>query len=384
MVARRHRMDGHQHENMDQPIPMSSADLDDSDVEAVVEVLRSGRLAIGPKSEEFERLLAGYLGVGHVVAVSSGTAALHLIVKALGIGPGQEVLLPSFSFAASANAVLYEGAVPVFVDIEPETYNIDPTDLERKITSRSTAIMAVDIFGHPAEWHEILSIAEKHGLKVIDDSCEALGAEYKGAKLGGFGDAATFAFYPNKQMTTGEGGVVATDNQDIARLCLSMRNQGREYKGGWLAHERLGFNYRMDEMSAALGVSQLRRLETFVAKRERVAGLYAERLRNVDGIRLPAVRPDVRVSWFAYVVTLREGLDRDRIITALDSEGIPVREYFPPLHLQPYLRGRFGVNSEDLPVTESVARRTIALPFHNNMTVEQVERVVNALVLAVG
>jgi perosamine synthetase len=367
-----------------QRVPLALPDLDESDVQAVVEVLRSGRLALGPRAEEFERLICEYVGVEHAVAVSSGTAALHLIVRALGIGPGDEVLVPSFTFAASVNVILYEGAAPVFVDVDPETYCLDPGDLERKITPRTKAVMAVDVFGHPADWDAVLKIAERHGLKVIDDSCEALGAEYKGKKVGRFGDAAAFAFYPNKQITTGEGGIVVTSDEEIARLCRSMRNQGRGEMGAWLEHERLGFNYRLDEMSAALGVSQFRRLESFLAKREQVAGWYTERLAGRDWVRPPVVKPYVRMSWFVYVVTLAEGVDRDGVVRALEEEGIPCRGYFSPIHLQPYIRERYGPREGELPITESVARRTIALPFHNNLRLDEVEFVVDALERAVA
>jgi len=364
---------------MAERIPMSAPDITEEDVQAVTEVVRSGRLALGPKTEEFESLIAQYVGTKYAVAVSSGTAALHLIVKALGLGPGDEVLVPSFTFVASANVILYEGATPVFVDIEPDTYNLDPEDLERKVTPRTKAVMVVDVFGHPAEWDEILRISEKHGLKVIDDSCEALGAEYKGRKLGQFGDAAAFAFYPNKQMTTGEGGIIVTDDPEIARLCRSMRNQGRGEMGSWLEHERLGYNYRMTEMSAALGVSQLKRIETLLAKRERVARMYTERLAGLDWVRPPMVRPYVRMSWFVYVVTLAEGLDRDPVMEALAEEGIPTRGYFSPVHLQPYIRERLGTKEGMLPVTESVAKRTIALPFHSNLTEDEVDLVLETL-----
>ena len=360
-------------------VPMSAPDISEEDVQAVAEVVRSGRLALGPKTEEFERLVAEYVGVKHAVAVSSGTAALHLIVKALGIGPEDEVLVPSFTFVASVNVILYEGATPVFVDIEPDTYNLDPEDLERRITPRTKAIMVVDVFGHPAEWDEISRIAEKYGLKVIDDSCEALGAEYKGKKLGQFGDVAAFAFYPNKQMTTGEGGMIVTNDDHVAKLCRSLRNQGRGEMGSWLEHERLGYNYRMTEMSAALGVSQFRRVEELLAKRERVARMYTERLSELEWIRTPVVRPYVRMSWFVYVVTLAEGMHRDPVMKALAEEGIPTRGYFSPVHLQPYIRKRLGIKEGMLPVTESVARRTIALPFHGNMTEAEVDMVVEAL-----
>lgn len=360
-------------------VSMSAPEINESDEQAVLEVLRSGRLALGPKAVEFEHAIEEYVGVRHVVAVSSGTAALHLIVKALGIGPGDEVIVPSFTFAASVNVLLYEGAMPVFADVEPETYNIDPLDVERKIGPRTKAILAVDVFGHPAEWDAILEVASRHGLRVIDDSCEALGAKYKGRMLGQFGDAAAFAFYPNKQITTGEGGVIVTNDDSIAKLARSLRNQGRGEMGAWLEHERLGYNYRMDEMSAALGVSQLRRIEEFLAKRERVARWYTERLKNIPGVRPPVVKPHVRMSWFVYVVTLDEGLDREPVMRAMEEQGIPTRGYFSPVHLQPYMRERFGYRGGELPVTESVARRTIALPFHNNLTLEEVEMVVDAL-----
>jgi perosamine synthetase len=362
---------------------MSAPEIDESDEQAVLEVLRSGRLALGPKAEEFEQAIAEYVGVKHAVAVSSGTAALHLIVKAVGIGPGDEVIVPSFTFAASVNVLLYEGATPVFADVEPDTYNIDPWHVERKVGPRTKAIVVVDAFGHPAEWDAILDLANRRGLRVIDDSCEALGARYKGRMLGQFGDAAAFAFYPNKQITTGEGGVVVTNDENIARLARSLRNQGRGEMGAWLEHERLGYNYRMDEMSAALGLSQLRRIEEFLEKRARVASWYTQRLEGVPGVRPPVVKPHVRMSWFVYVVTLEEGLAREPVMKAMEDMGIPTRGYFSPVHLQPYMRERFGYRGGELPVTESVARRTIALPFHNNLTPEEVETVVEGLRVAV-
>lgn len=364
-------------------LSMSAPEIDESDEQAVLDVLRSGRLALGSKAAEFEHAIAEYVGVRHAVAVSSGTAALHLIVKALGIGPGDEVVVPSFTFAASVNVLLYEGATPVFADIEPETYNIHPSDVERKVSPWTKAILGVDVFGHPAEWDAILEIANRNGLRVIDDSCEALGAKYKGCMVGQFGDAAAFAFYPNKQITTGEGGVIVTNHESIAKLARSLRNQGRGEMGAWLEHDRLGYNYRMDEMSAALGVSQLRRIEQFLAKRARVATWYTERLQNVAGVRPPVVKPHVRMSWFVYVVTLEEGLDRDPVMKAMEAEGIPTRGYFSPIHLQPYIRERFGYRGGELPVTESVVRRTIALPFHNNLTLEEVDMVVEALKQAI-
>lgn len=364
---------------MKERIPMASADLDDTDIEAVLDVLRTGRLALGPKIIEFERAMADYIGTRHAVAVNSGTAALHLIVKALALGAGDEVLVPSFTFAASVNAFLYEGATPVFVEIDRDTYNLDPADLERRITPRTRAIMAVDVFGHPADWDQLQRIAEQYDLKIIDDSCEALGASYKGIKLGRFGSASAFAFYPNKQITTGEGGIIVTDDDQLAGLCRSLANQGRGQMGAWLEHERLGYNYRIDEMSAALGASQLRRLDEFLMKRASVARRYSERLARFDWVRPPVVKADVCMSWFVYVVTLADGLDRDAVMRQMEARGVPVRGYFSPVHLQPYIRERFGYESGALPVTESIARRTIALPFHNNLSDAHIEEVVAVL-----
>ncbi len=320
-------------------IPMSSADINDADIQAVVDVIRSGRLALGPQAEEFERLVADYVGVPHAVTVSSGTAALHLIVRALGLGPGDEVLVPSFTFAASVNALLYEGATPVFVDIEPETYNLDPQDVAAKVTPRTRAIMAVDVFGHPVAWDPLLEIADRYALYIIDDSCEALGAMYKGRKIGAFGDAAAFAFYPNKQMTTGEGGIIVTARDDVARLARSMRNQGRGAMGAWLEHVRLGYNYRMTEMSAALGVTQFQRLESFLAQRAQVAQAYTARLQALDRVRPPVVKPHVRMSWFVYVITLAEDLQRDAVIQGPGRPGCTQSRLLCP-HPHPTLHSR--------------------------------------------
>jgi perosamine synthetase len=364
---------------MHEMISMSAPDIDDQDIEAVIGVLRSGRLSIGPKTEAFEDAISRYIGVQHAVAVSSGTAALHLIVKALGLGPGDEVLVPSFTFAASINVLFYENVTPVFCDIEDLTYNLDPFLLEEKITPRTKAILAVDVFGHPAEWESISAIAAKHNLLVIDDSCEALGAEYAGRRVGQFGNAAAFAFYPNKQITTGEGGVLVTNDSEIARIARSLRNQGRGEMGSWLEHERLGFNYRMDEMSAALGLSQLQRIETFLAKRQRVADWYSSRLRDVLHVRTQIVRPHVRMSWFVYVITFDEEVNRNAIVDVLREREIPVRGYFSPAHLQTYIAGRHDCRIGELPITESVARRTLALPFHNRLGIEAVDKVVEAL-----
>jgi perosamine synthetase len=359
---------------------MSSADLDDSDLQAVLAVIRSGRLALGPEIESFERELAAYVGVEHAVAVSSGTAALHLIVRALGIGPGDEVLVPSFTFAASVNAILFEGARPVFVEAEADTYNLDVADLEARITPRTRAILAVDVFGHPADWDGLQRVAERHGLLLIDDCCEAIGAAYRGRRLGGFGAAGAFAFYPNKQMTTGEGGVVVTNDRRVAELCRSCANQGRSAMGSWLQHDRLGHNYRLGELAAALGRSQLARLDRFIERRARVAQGYAEGLAALlPQVRPPVVRPEVRMSWFVYVVTLPEGCDRDRTMAGMEREGVPCRGYFAPIHTQPYIRDRFGDLAGTLPRTEAIARRTLALPFHNSLEPDEIEQVLAVL-----
>ncbi|MEM9291892.1 MAG: DegT/DnrJ/EryC1/StrS family aminotransferase [Acidobacteriota bacterium] len=361
------------------PLTMSFPDIDETDIAAVVEVLRSGRLSLGPRQEAFEEAMAEFAGVRHAVAVSSGTAALHLMVRGLGIGPGDEVLVPSFTFVASVTPILFEGATPVFVDVEDDTCNLDPVDCARHITPRTKAIMVVDAFGHPAPWTQLEALAAEHDLLLLDDCCEALGARYGDRPLGSLGAAGAFAFYANKQMTTGEGGILVTDDDDLAIACRSLRNQGRSAMGQWLAHERLGYNYRMSELAAALGCTQLARLPQFLQQRQRVADLYHQRLQGISGLRPPQARPGVTMSWFVYVIQLEEGRDRDAVIRALAEEGVPSRAYFSPIHRQPFILERFGDLSADLPRTESLARRTIALPFHNRMTEDQVDRVSEAL-----
>jgi perosamine synthetase len=360
-------------------IPMALPDITAQDVEAVSAVVRSGRLALGERITAFERAMAGYIGVEHAVAVNSGTSALHLIVKSLGLGPRDEVLVPSFTFAASVNAILYEGAKPVFVEMNPDTLNLDVGDLEHRITHRTRAIMAVDVFGLPADWAGLARIAKRYGLALIDDCCEGLGAEYSGRKLGCFGQAGALAFYPNKQITTGEGGMIVTNDGDLAILARSYANQGRGAMGAWLNHDRIGYNYRMDEMSAALGLSQLGRIEEILAKRDRVAAMYTARLAAIPEVEAPRSFPSFRRSWFVYVVTLAEGLQRDWTILGMETEGVPARGYFAPIHTQPYIRQRFGNLSGSLPITEAMARRTLALPFHSNMTQAEIDHVVAVL-----
>jgi perosamine synthetase len=358
---------------------MAHPDLAPEDVAAVAQVARSGRLSLGPMAPAFEQAMARYVGVGHAVAVSSGTAALHLIVKALGIGPRDEVLVPSFTFASSVNAILYEGARPVFVEMDPATFNLDVADLERRITHRTKAIMAVDVFGVPADWAGLARIADRYRLLLIDDCCEALGAVYQGRRIGSFGQAGAFAFYPNKQITTGEGGMIVTDRADLAALARSYANQGRGAMGAWLEHDRIGYNYRLNEMSAALGLSQLGRIGELLARREKVAAMYSERIKGMADVAGPGPCPEGRRSWFVYVVTLAPGFDRDRVIRRMAAQGVPARGYFAPIHTQPYIRERFGDLSGSLPITEAMAQRTLALPFHNHMTEGEIDRVLAVL-----
>ncbi len=363
-------------------IPLARPDITEHEIQAVVKVLRTPYLSLGPKLGEFEQKIALYAGVRHAVAVNSGTSALHLIVRALGLTEGDEVITTPFSFVASSNCLLFERVRPVFVDIDPQTLNIDVHQIPPKITEKTKAILAVDVFGHPADWDELERIAQKYKIKLIEDSAEALGAEYKGHKAGSFGDAAVFAFYPNKQITTGEGGVILTNSDEIARLCRSLRNQGRGEGNEWLQHERLGYNYRLSEINCALGIAQLERLEEILRKRERVAQMYNERLQEIQGVRIPYVAPYVKISWFVYVIRLGEEYtqaDRDRILKELCAHGIGCSNYFSPIHLQPFYRELFGYKPGDFPVTESVAARTIALPFYNNLTEAQVDYVVTTL-----
>jgi perosamine synthetase len=366
-------------------IQMSAPDIDNDDIEMVVKVLRSGRLSIGPFVEEFERRFADYVGTEYAVAVSSGTAGLHLCICAAGIGAGDEVITTPFSFVASANCVLYERAKPVFADIDERSLNIDPQQAVAAVSDRTRAILPVHIFGRPSALTELGTICRRHNLALIEDACEALGAQYRGSKVGGFGDAAVFGFYPNKQMTMGEGGVIATNNREWDVKLRSLRNQGRDEMGTWLRHESLGFNYRLNEMSAALGVSQLSRIDQLLERRNRVAAMYSGRLQDVPGLALLGpVDANSRLSWFVFIVRLEKGISRSKVIQYLKDRGIPTRVYFPPIHLQPYFVDRFGYREGDFPIAERVARSTLALPFHANMSEADIEQVAAALKLAVN
>jgi len=364
-------------------IPLARPDITKLERKAVLKVLRTPYLSLGPKLEEFEEKIAKFAGVKYAIAVNSGTSALHLIIRALGIKKGDEVITTPFSFIASANCILYERAKPIFVDIDDKTLCIDPSKIEKAITKRTKAILAVDVFGHPADWDKIMKIAKKYKLKVIEDSAEALGSKYKGKKCGSFGDAAIFAFYPNKQITTGEGGMVLTNDKKIANLCRSITNQGRRVKNGkWLEHIRLGYNYRMSEICAAIGIAQLFRIRKILKKREKVAKMYNEKLKDFSEIELPYVASNVKMSWFVYVIRLTKKYsqrDRNEIIEKMAQKGIQCGNYFQPIHLQPFYREKFGYKPGDFPICESISQRTIALPFYNDLKEKEIDYIVNSL-----
>ena len=360
-------------------IPLARPDVGDRELELVTQVLRSDVLALGPFAPRFEAAIAAIAGRREGVACSSGTAGLHMGVRALGIGEDDEVITTPFSFVASANCLLYERAVPRFVDIEEDSLGLDPDLIEQAATDRTRAVLPVHVFGRPCRIEAIDAVARRRGWRVIEDACEGLGSSVGGRPLGSFGDVAVFAFYPNKQITTGEGGMLVTDDPDLADTMRSLRNQGRDTDGTWLRHVRLGYNYRLDEMSAALGVAQVDRLAELRAGRARVAAAYESALGGEDWLRLPEAGPGEAVDWFVYVVRLAEGIDRDHVMARLGEQGIPARPYFSPLHLQPYFRSAFGFAPGDFPVTERVAASTLALPFSSRHTDDEVDRVAAAL-----
>jgi perosamine synthetase len=366
---------------MPKPIPLSQPDITRLEIDAVIDVLDSPVLSIGPRVEEFERLCAQVAGRRHGIAVSSGTCGLHLAMLAAEIGPGDEVITTPFSFVASTNCILYVGATPRFVDIEPRALNLDVSRLESAITPRTRAIVAVEAFGHPGGMPEIEAIARKHGLILIEDCCEGFGGKIDGRPIGSFGTAGVFGFYPNKQITTGEGGMIVTDDDQVARVCRSLRNQGRDTMS-WLAHQRLGFNYRLSELNAALGVAQVKRLDSILERRRQVAGEYMTRLMDNRFLILPNVDDLASMSWFVFVVRLNDLFapdDRDEVIRNLRAEGIGCSNYFPPIHLQPYIREKLGTREGDFPVCEHVAGRTLALPFFTKLSRFDVARVCSTL-----
>ena len=397
---------------------MSSPDLTDVEIAAVNDVLRTRYLSIGPQLEGFEQAVALYLGAAHAVGVNSGTSGLHLAVIAAGVGDGSYtnrdgradlVITTPFSFVASANCILYQRAIPIFVDVDPATGNIDPDQVaeaaddltggehsarrwlppavrdSHPVLGRLKAILPIHTFGQPAHMDPILEVGARHQLTVIEDACEALGAEYRGRKAGTLGDAAVFAFYPNKQMTTGEGGMIVTRDEAWADLFRSLRNQGRDVFDAWLNHSRLGYNYRLDELSAALGRAQVGRIEEMLARREQVANWYNERLAGVELVERPHVAPTTsRMSWFVYVVRVKSPASRNDVMQALAGEGIPTRRYFSPIHLQPFYREHFGYQRGDFEVTELLGDVSLALPFSGVMSESQVDQVCDGLRVAVG
>ncbi len=370
-------------------IPLSQQDITEQEISAVNDVLRSNALSLGPKLPEFEEKVAKFVGVKHAIAVNSGTSGLHLCVRSLGIKDDDEVITTPFSFIASANCILFDRAKPVFVDIDKTTLNIDVTKIEAAITQRTKAILPVHVFGLPADMSAIMKIAKKHNLHVIEDSCEAIGATIDGVQAGAIADCGTFAFYPNKQMTTGEGGIIVTDNDNIDKLAKSMRNQGRDEGMGWLAHTRLGYNYRISDINCALGVVQIERINEILAARDNVAKIYKKVLsKKMPEIILPCENSNGLIrSWFVYVVQLPHNYSeeqRNSIINYLRKRGIGCNCYFPPIHLQPFYKNLFGYKEGDFPITECVSKRSIALPFFNKLSEENIQIVVQELKNAIA
>jgi perosamine synthetase len=367
-------------------IPLARPSLGAREEDLVLDVLRSGRLSLGPRLAEFEGAFARYLGVERASAVSSGTAGLHLAVRAAGIERGDHVVTTPFSFVASANCAVYEGATPVFCDIDPRTLNIDPAAAHAAVTDRTVGVLPVHVFGYPADLPALERLAEARGLWIVEDACEALGGRHAdGAAVGARGNLAVFAFYANKQMTTGEGGIVVCPIEAHKERIDSERNQGRAPDMGWLDHDRLGFNYRLPDVACALGIAQLERLDELLAARADAAALYGETLAEVEGLALPC--PDAggnERGWFVYVVQLPPAVDRDRVIAGLRERGIDSKPYLPAIHLMTYYRERFGHREGEFPICEDVAARSLALPFFPEMTDGQVERVAAALARVLG
>ncbi|HEV2973391.1 MAG TPA: DegT/DnrJ/EryC1/StrS family aminotransferase [Solirubrobacteraceae bacterium] len=370
----------------DEPIPLAKPVLGEAEERAVIEVLRSGQLSLGPKLDQFERKFAERIGAPYASAVSSGTAGLHLALRAVGVEPGDEVVTSPFSFVASANAIVYCGATPVFADIDPVTLNLDPAAAEAAITPRTKAILPVHIFGYPADMPAFEAITQRHGLALVEDACEALGARHAdGNAVGGRGNPSVFGFYANKQMTTGEGGMITLGDASVKERIDSERNQGRAPNMDWLDHDRLGFNYRLSEIACSLGIAQLDRLDQLLAARARVADLYREALADVDGLELPCpdARGDVR-GWFVFVVQLPDGIGREHTVRSLAAAAIQSKPYLPAIHLMSFYRERFNFARGAFPVCENVARRSLALPFFPAMREEHVGRVARVLGPTVG
>jgi perosamine synthetase len=376
---------------MNVKVPLSNPDIGKHERKAVKKVLKTPYLSLGPKLEEFENVMAQYAGVKHAAAMSSGTAVLHCIIKGLGIGKGNYMLTTPFSFVATANCLLYEGAEPIFVDIDENTYNITPENVERVYLSlpdakkkRVKGVIYVDVFGVPADGFGFEDLAKKHGFHIIEDSAEALGSSQRGRRCGSFGDAGLFAFYPNKQITTGEGGMLVTDNNELAARAKSLRNQGRDAEAGWLQHARLGYNYRISDINCVLGIAQMQRLDEIIQKRRKVKEIYDKHFQTIfeKGLLVPQhVTDDCYLSPFVYVLRLADRFDhndRNNLLQHLREKGIQCSDYFTPIHLQPPYR-ELGWKPGDMPITEKVAGRTTALPFFNNLREEQIRYVVETV-----
>jgi len=381
-------------------VPLARPDITKREVEAIIGLMDSGILSIGPKVVEFERIIADYVGLKYAIAVNSGTSALHLIVRSVGLGRGKVMLTSPFTFVSSANVAIYEGAIPVFADIDEKTYNISPETLDEALEKYSRKgleteklslknflpdlFMGVDIFGHPMDWEGIEAVCQKYAIPIVEDSCEALGSSYLGKKAGSFGLAGAFAFYPNKQITTGEGGIIVTNDPSINELSRSMRNQGRGVAEDWLEHVRLGYNYRMDELSAALGIEQMKRIDEILRKRKVVADRYSALLSKIGGITVPYLEDYVTsMGWFVYVIRLDERIDRDRFMDRLKENGVQCREYFRPVHLQPFYVEEFGYREGSFPVTERISAQTVAIPFFSNLSPDEQEYVAQVVAKAV-
>ena len=366
-------------------IPLSAPFTDGREEELVVEVLRSGRLSLGPMIEQLEMVVAKRVDARYAAAVSSGTAGLHLCARLTDLGPGDEVVTSPFSFVSSANCILYEGATPVFVDIDPRTLNLDPGLVEAAITPRTRAILAVDIFGYPCELDPILEICRRYELILIEDACEAIGAEYRGRPIGSHGHLTVFAFYPNKQMTTGEGGIVVTEDEEQWRRLKALSNQGRVDFGGWLEHQELGYNYRMSDVAAAIGVGQAEKLDEILVRRQEVASRYASLLAPLDDVELPLADDADHVrSWFVFPVQVADDVDRETVIERMAANGVSTSRYLPSIHLQPYMRDRFDFREGMFPTAERASRRSLALPFFTALDVVTQENVVQELARALA
>lgn len=365
-------------------IPLAKPYIGKEEIKAASAVIRSGMLSMGPKILEFEKKFAKFIGTKYAIAVNSGTSGLHLCIKALDIKPGDEVITTPFSFVASSNPVIFEGGRPIFVDIDEKTYNIEPKELEKAITKKTKAILLVHLFGRPCDMRAIMKISKERKIPIIEDACEAAGATYRGRKIGTFGRAAVFGFYPNKQITTGEGGIIVTNEKRTANLCRSLRNQGRNDSGEWLNHVRIGYNYRLNELSCAVGIEQLKKINFILRKRTKLANYYNKIFKDVDGLIIPYVEPLSKISWWVYYLRVKRGIDRNRIIEYLNKNGVSSRGYFdPPIHLQPIYRKEFGYRGGEFPIAEKVAKSGFIIPFFLDLPKRAIEKVCQTVIEAV-